>query len=441
MNTANVYDHPTVSWEKAKIAFDQIERKEGELLTHWVELGQQLIMLRKSNPANKDFGAACEEHGIELTHQRRKAAMWWAGLSQDQRETLREYNPAALHPATLENRCREQFPEWLTSTRAVLHSVEDGEPIVPEAEITAETAPEPSETSQATEQKSEHPIEEVKSEEDLQVISSNTRSLLVSKVGIDAATKIFSCWQNQTTRQSFNVIVKQSGGPGVIKRIADLTDQCKKPITVNVNAYAKGKSFSHRLFVPSLPRSWANYYGTNWDNLKAIKVILDQIPDAIRMNQELGDVATLEECNHWWKNRGNPEKQKPANNPVFMVEPNLEAFSTPTAVEHTHQPAHGAEAESIRVHGKQIWPNELADYEFIDAWAAFHLWQDLTRHMIGLKDEGAESRSRFLMEMHGWLMHCSVKFAKAFHKITAAEHSHPEKYADTICPPKLFKTK
>lgn len=121
MNTANVYDHPTVSWDKAKTAWDQIQRKEGELLTHWVEVGQQLNMLRKSKTADQDLGAACQEHGIDLTRQHRKAAMWWAGLSQDQRETLREYHPAALHPATLENRCREQFPEWLTSTRAGVH--------------------------------------------------------------------------------------------------------------------------------------------------------------------------------------------------------------------------------------------------------------------------------------------------------------------------------
>ena len=51
--------------------------------------------------------------------------------------------------------------EWLTSTRAVVPSGDNDEATVPEAEITAETAPEPSETSSATGPKSDDQQEDV----------------------------------------------------------------------------------------------------------------------------------------------------------------------------------------------------------------------------------------------------------------------------------------
>ena len=440
MITANVYDHPTVSWDKAKTAWDQIQRKEGELLTHWVELGQQLNMLRKSNLADKDFGAACEEHGIDMSRQHRKAAMWWAGLSQDQRETLSAYHPAALHPATLENRCREQFPEWLTSTRAAVHSVDTYTEVPPESPITAETATETSETSMATEEKSDandqvHPAS-------AQQTDISDRIKWVRLVGSDTAKKICACWSSDLTRQAFNVIVREPGGKAIIKRIAELTDICDAPIAVSANGYAAGiKSFSHRLFVPQLPKDWGRYYGTTWNNLKAIKVILDQVPDAIRMHQELGDLATLKECRHWWLNRDKPRPATTTADPVFLNGPNLEAFSVPQSSERMDKPAIGAEHEPIRVHTVDIWPNPHAKYDFEQAWAAFHFWQDIGRHMASLKDEGSEVRGRFLMELKRWLEYASDGFANAFHKIAAAEHQHPDKGFDTTCPPKQFRTK
>lgn len=441
MNTANVYDHPTVSWDKAKTAWEQIQRKEGELLTHWVELGLQLNLLRKSYPADQDFGASCLDHGLDLIHQHRKAAMWWAGLSQDQRETLREYHPAALHPATLERRCYEQFPEWLTSTRAGLRSAETDLSEVSKEEITSETATEPRETSAATGEKSEAIIEVATVSAEEQVIDPRSQLLIVRVAGLESANKIHACWTNKVTRQSFNVIAKQPGGKNLLKRIADLTNQCRKPITCNVNAYAQGKSFSHRLFAPTLPHNWTRNYGTTWDNVKAIKVILDQVPDALRMNQELGDAATLEQCNHWWRNRDKPRPNVSRTEAAFFPQPNLDAFSSAMPSERMDKPAIGAEHEPIRVHSVDIWPNPHAEYEFEQAWAAFHFWQDLGRHMAGLKDEGSETRGRFLMELKRWLEYASDGFARAFHKIAAAEHRHPDKGFDTTCPPKHFKTK
>ena len=444
MNTANVYDHPTVSWDKAKTAWDQIQRKEGELLTHWVELGQQLIMLRKSNPSNKDFGNACVEHGIDMSHQHRKAAMWWAGLSQDQQETLREYNPAALHPAALERRCYEQFPEWITSTRVVLRSAEDDIQAAHESPITAETASEPSETVPTTEEKSEDLGDGVESGLGDPGIRLDSRSVLFRALGMETAKKITSCWTNKATIRCFNALARSPGGKAVLKQIAEWTETQKTPITLHCNLYLDGKqtnSFSHRVFVPHLPKQWARHYGCAWDNVKAIKVILTQIPDAIRMNRELGDAATLQECEHWWRNRDKPRAVATCPAPVFFHEPNLEAFSIPQSSERMDKPAIGAEHEPIRVHTVDIWPNPHAKYDFEQAWAAFHFWQDIGRHMASLKDEGSEVRGRFLMELRRWLEYASDGFANAFHKIAAAEHQHPDKGFDTTCPPKQFRTK
>ena len=149
MNTGNVYEHPTVSWDRARQAFDQIQRKEGELIDAWLELGRQLIMLRAKHPANQDFGAACEAHDIDLTHKHRSAAMWLASLDADQLDSLRQYNPTAIHPKTLQDRCREQFPDWLTSPRAVLPSGQNAD----ETALVSEN--EPSEAPQAAESENE----------------------------------------------------------------------------------------------------------------------------------------------------------------------------------------------------------------------------------------------------------------------------------------------
>ena len=444
MNTANVYDHPTMSWDKAKTAWDQIQRKEGELLTHWVELGLQLIMLRKSNQANKDFGAACEEHGIDLNRQVRKAAMWWAGLSQDQRDTMRDYYPACLHPSSLMRHCQDHFPEWLSSTRTVVGSSYNDEATGPELQNTAETASEPSETSSSPEPKSEDQEEDVEPGLKEPGIRLDSRSVLFRVVGIDAAKKINSCWTNKSAIDCFNTLARSPGGKAVLKQISEWAGTQKTPIASYFNVRSDGKlanTFSHRVFVPGLPKMWARHYGCTWDNVKAIKVILSQVPDAVRMNQELGDMATLDECKHWWLNRDKPKTSTNKADPVFFKQPNLDAFSGNQPVEHMDKPAIGAEHEPIRVHTVEIWPNPHAKYDFEQAWAAFHFWQDIGRHMASLKDEGSEVRGRFLMELKRWLEYASDGFANAFHKIAAAEHQHPDKGFDTTCPPKQFRTK
>ena len=119
--------------------------------------------------------------------------------------------------------------------------------------------------------------------------------------------------------------------------------------------------------------------------------------------ETLGDMATLEQCNHWWRNRDKPKTVASNPSPVFFHEPNLEAFSAPHPTERMDKPAIGAEHEPIRVHTVEIWPNPHAKYDFEQAWAAFHFWQDIGRHMASLKDEGSEVRGRFLMELKRWL--------------------------------------
>ncbi|MFZ1538869.1 MAG: hypothetical protein WAT23_15990 [Chromatiaceae bacterium] len=442
MNASNVIDHPAASWEKAQTAFEHIKRKEGELLDHWIELGTQLNLLRRRFPADQEFGAACESHGIDMTHQHRKAAMWWAGLDDDQRDSLREYYPTAIHPSSLERKCRNDFPEWITSTRRALGSSETDPSPTPDTEKTPETVSTPAETADETEQKSDDQINVIVKES--QPVSNkrlDSRCILVKTVGLDVATVINNHWTNPSTQLGFNALAKTLGGQKVIKRIAEIVPLLGEATHINASPIANGtiaNSFSHRLFVPGLPKQWARFYGAEWTKVSAIKVILDQVPDAIRMNQELGDLADLATCQAWWKTRDRPSSQKPDD---ASHGPDLAAFQVATVEDHMIKPAHGAEAHEILVHGVKIWPVEHDDYEFLDAWAAFHFWQDLTRHEIGLKDEGAASRGRFMMEMKGWLQYASIRFANAFHKIAASEHSHPDQHALTHCPPKHFKTK
>ena len=443
MNASNVIDHPAASWEKANTAFEHINRKEGELLNHWIELGTQLNLLRRRFPANQDFGAACESHGIDLTHQHRKDAMWWAGLDDGQRDTLREYFPTSLHPSSLANQCRKAFPEWLSSTRSVLHSVENDPYPTPDIEKTPETVSTPAETVDENEPKDDVSEDAVdKDQQQQNPIRLDRRTILVRTLGLDIATVIFNHWTHENTRNCFTALCNIQGGTKIIKRIALMVPSLGNPTNISAQRLKVGgqpiNSFSHRVFVPGLPAVWARHYGTEWTNLRAIKVILDQVPDAIRMNQELGDLADISACQAWWKTRD----RKPIQSPTTTTHgPDLAAFQTATVEEHMVKPAHGAEEQEIRVHGVKIWPVEHDDYEFLDAWAAFHLWQDLSRHEIGLKDEGAASRGRFLMEMKAWLQYASPRFANAFHKIAASEHSHPNQHEATFGPPKHFKTK
>ena len=443
MNASNVIDHPAASWEKAQTAHERIKRKEGELLDLWVELGTQLNLLRRRFPADRDFGAACEDHELDLTHQHRKSAMWWAGLDDGQRDTLREYHPTAMHPKTLEDHCRKDFPEWLTSTRYGLPSGETDPSTTPDTEKTPETVSAPAEMADENEPKDDVSEEDVEKDQQQQnPIRLDRRTILVRTLGLDIATVIFNHWTHENTRNCFNALCNIPGGTKVLKRIALMVPSLGNPTNISAQRLKVGgqpiNSFSHRVFVPGLPAVWARHYGTEWTNLRAIKVILDQVPDAIRMNQELGDLADISACQAWWKTRDRKPGQTPAN---VAHGPDLAAFQTATVEERMVKPAHGAEEQEIRVHGVKIWPVEHDDYEFLDAWAAFHLWQDLSRHEIGLKDEGAASRGRFLMEMKAWLQYASPRFANAFHKIAAAEHSNPDQGDDTRCPPKHFKTK
>lgn len=448
MNASNVIDHPAVSWEKAKTVFDLIDRKEGELLTHWFELGQILNLLRKAYPADQDFGAACEAHGLDLPRQTRAAAMWWATLTADQRDTLRSYYPTAMHPSTLQRRCYDAFPDWLSSSRSGVRSADTGQSTPPLSSITPESPSNPAETTATTADNDDIPVHDEDSPPSTtaapRAYRSNISSPLVNLIGSQRAEIIMNHWPIETTRQSFNYLAKQKGAKPILKRIIEMIPAQSAPCLISAGRWANGsssKSFSHRLFVSRLPKQWARYYGAEWDNLGAIKVILNQVEDAKRLYAELGDTASMEECKAWWDNRNNPAKQPHPSHPVIMTGPNLDAFSTAMESKRLIEPAIGAETETIKAHGTIIWPNAMAEYAFEDAWAAFHLWQDLSRHMAGLRDTGHEAQGRFLITMKSWLDYASPSFAKAFHKIAAAELNNPGQGADTFCPSRHFKTK
>lgn len=217
MNASNVIDHPAASWEKAQTAHERIKRKEGELLDLWVELGTQLNLLRRRFPADRDFGAACEDHELDLTHQHRKAAMWWAGLDDDQRDSLREYYPTAIHPSSLERKCRNDFPEWITSTRRALGSSETDPSTTPDIEKAHETVSTPAETVDENDPKDDVSEDAVEKDQQQQnPIRLDRRTILVRTLGLVVVGwlancgKIFPLFPGSIWRDSFAVLIYRS---------------------------------------------------------------------------------------------------------------------------------------------------------------------------------------------------------------------------------------
>jgi len=106
-------------WTDVRQALNSIAQHAEDILAQWVVVGLRLTELRQRNPGDAGaFGIACQRNRIELTRQHRAAAMWWAQLDDRQRDILSEKNPDALHPKTLQDRCRETRPEWLKSSKS-----------------------------------------------------------------------------------------------------------------------------------------------------------------------------------------------------------------------------------------------------------------------------------------------------------------------------------
>lgn len=436
MNTGNVYEHPTVSWDRARQAFEQIQRKEGELIDAWLELGRQLNVLRAKHPADQDFGAACQAHDIDLTRQHRNAAMWLASLDADQLDSLRQYNPTAIHPATLQNRCREQFPDWLTSVRAGVHSVDTAEKTVLVSENEPTEAPQAAESENKAEESDEKTSEGPGSK----AVCVDRRSPLAEKCGADVAEKIINQWTHEYTKHAFYALAKSPGGPKVIHRIAAMIDDhCDKQNNGCFSLHAQGtqnKSFSHRLFVDGLPRNWSSHFGCVWTKksrgamsgvISSMNKILDEVPDAKRMIAELGAGKTLAEYRKWWNSR-NASSDEPAG-------PNLSAFSKPTEDKPRIRAAEGSEHDLIAAYGVEIWPAESPSYSFDEAWAAYQLWKTEDQALSTANGfERPQARGRHFMSQCDYLNRVSKGFVTAWRKIATAQYSNPENGDDCCCP-------
>ena len=92
------------------------------------------------------------------------------------------------------------------------------------------------------------------------------------------------------------------------------------------------------------------------------------------------------------------------------------------------------------MHGQTIWPSESGRYTFEEAWAAFHFWDDENRYVASL-GASVSARSRHWMPMNRWLEYASPGFGYAWHRITTAQHQHPDKEGETRAPGIHHKTK
>jgi len=365
--STNVYEHPTVSWDKARIAFEIIQRKEGELFAAWIELGQQLNLLRGHHPANQDFGAACQAHGIDLTRQHRKAAMWLASLDADQLDTLRQYNPTAIHPATLENRCREQFPEWITSTRSVVHSVDN-------AETACTSEPEATPVEPKPQESAPEPIPESRAGHNADLPEKlNVRMLLVKKLKEADALVLLNHYPNQQTRQTLGRMGKN--------QLLALVEKIGSGKFGVVNKGSFQKKVSARVLVPELPKEWTRGRSFEPTENRQINALLADSDHFLAMRD--AGCKTMEQCNRWW----------------------IDNVLHRKAVDVTINPPHAStqtseSGDAILVHGKVVWPpasfiSHPEDYPRDLAVTCFHLWQDLDRQ-LKVSEPSTLGRGRFI---------------------------------------------
>lgn len=415
----NIYEHPTVSWDRARAAFERIQQREGELISAWVELGKQLNALRAKHQADQSFGAACQEHGIDLTRQHRNAAMWLAGLDADQLDSLRQYNPTAIHPKTLQDRCREQFPGWLNLARLGVPSGDTAEPGVTSDAETAETGDESAEATDSAERKN------VDLGKEVPIPCMDNRNTLYRALGRnrEKTEAIYQQWTCRATQAAFSRLASKSGSKNVLNRIiAMIPTHCRGP-----NSRDYQQKFSHRLFVPDIHTSWATKYGCDWTKPKAINAILDEIDDARRMVDELGEGRPLSDYTEWWENR---HKKAPVTEG-----PNLAAFSQISDDKPRIRAAEGSEDQPIRAYGATIWPADDPPYTFDEAWAAYQLWKTEDQALATARGfESAGARGRHFMSQCDYLNRVSRGFVAAWRKIAAAQYGNPDQSDDCCCP-------
>jgi len=436
----NIINHPAVNWSRAESAYKMIQKREGQLLDHWIELGFQLNELRKLNPANQDFGKACEEHGIDLTHQHRKAAMWLATLDSNQLSTLRDYNPTALHPATLENRCREQFPEWMKGTRAVLHSVEDAKLPEPESGKPANEDPVASQEENPAEQK----------------------TLLATGTDDRSDAEVLAGHYSANNTRAFLGKMR----PAPKKRLADLIRAGKMEDGNDLNT----DKFSARWMVSGLPKMFASigeHAVSRPNDSRKINAIIDQLDDYLAIFEKLGPDAKPKVYRQVWQNMmtqtqmtGVTYSNKPAPEGFVPREPDVSHFNLEKAM-NQHPPRIEPDRretvpQEIVVYGEQIWPLKPGpgedNYTFEQAWGAWQLWKDFDSK-YKLHNPDAEGRGRQMKTMNAWLEHAvaledvtdGIKyrygFAKAWWAICHAQNRYPDKASQTRGTFRKIKTK
>jgi hypothetical protein len=426
MNT-NVIEHQTAIWSRLQANCTQEQAHGDAARALWPQIAADMAALRNKYKADQEFGAALVEHGIEYNKNDRAAFVWMGTLKP---EALRD----AI--ANCESRSPQHFKTAVESwgdsyyAASVSSREETATDHADESVNTDETPSIPANSSPVTEP------ENVIDDDDVKLPQMNSRNILFKTMGQDIAEKIQSHWTHRITRQAFNILAKASGGKKAIKRIAHLIDEYS--LEPNNNQYAANpqgtlvNSFSHRVFFPEIPAQWGKYHGCKWDNPRAIHAILNELDDANRMMEELGATASLQDCVAWWKTR---DKQAASVTGVA----DLSAFSQPETKPALVTPSVNSETDQIIVHGQTIWPSDSGRYTFEEAWAAFHFWDDENRYVASL---GAtlEARSRHWMPMNKWLQYVSHGYANAWHRITTAQHQHPELEADTHAPGIHHKT-
>jgi hypothetical protein len=103
--------------ERIERGLAQIDRTVDQIYEDHLILGERYAVLRDDR-SDQAFNTACALHRVKSTQQERTAAIWWASLDSDRRETLREEHPETLTLPAMRNRCGETHPAWTRNRRS-----------------------------------------------------------------------------------------------------------------------------------------------------------------------------------------------------------------------------------------------------------------------------------------------------------------------------------
>lgn len=345
---SNIIEHPVVTAEKVEslwgVAGSELNLGEihaGLSLDHYAKAGSALASLRDQNPENVKFGVACAEHEIFLTPQVRAAVIWWGRLVNAQRETLVEWFPSSASPKSIQDRCREEKPEWLKFENVVIPSGDNATSALQEPEnnpVSPAIEPEPIES-------------EIVNDEIICTYKSHKKA---GRTNMQIIIDHFPHLRKNRLETFFK---------GEATKFASLI---LSGVFGKINEYGGGgiSGFTTRMAYNDYPKSW------RYDKLNG-KELLKNIDEVIEHYKRCDKNLSRENCQSVLDVM--KAEKKPICQPVSIMP------SLPAEVSHIVKGScKPADTQDIVVAGHLVWSeSNTKGVEYEDAWAAYQLFKRL----------------------------------------------------------------